>query len=474
MLWSTLLQSTLSLAWVIGLSGLPTTSTPRDALDATTQHLHELLFLGITQKSAQLKAIPGIAHHWHSQSNDTVWTFQLRTDLEDHAGQHISPKDVQKCILSYFDPQNPAIVTASFPKLKSVSLQENTLTIQLAHPDPHLDINMSLIRFFRPSDAPNSPCKASNAPLWTSGAFQPNTLPFLFKRGDKLKGTNLLNKTPLTFVFAQSNQTLLFRALRKELDILFNTFTLSQSIWFAKHQRDYFRIKSTTSTVDYLAFNHASPILKQKPFRKAIAFAIPRKSYVKFASDNLFQLANSFLSPALSGYEAPEISFDLKKAQKILPEKTTLRYLTTSSSIGMERALFISSSLKKIGIQLKIETVETGIFFSKIRSGDFDLFASRWIGVSDSEIYRLTVHSSGPRNRINYKNPKMDKLIEKGELKKIEALFSEELPYLPLWFWHNELWIRKKSGLTFSKNLSLSGSWYPLLSITPNSSEDKK
>jgi ABC-type transport system substrate-binding protein len=139
--------------------------------------------------------------------------------------------------------------------------------------------------------------------------------------------------------------------------------------------------------------------------------------------------------------------------------------------------------LKKIGIDLQLDVVEPAVFHFSVRKGAFQLFSSRWVGISDGSILYSTLRSGQPQNRVGYNNPKMDAILDQAVhemdpkkrlplIQESQELLAADLPYFPLWYWKNILILRKgmkRNGTQeiTPNDLSLSGALELLTEIPP-------
>ena len=154
-----------------------------------------------------------------------------------------------------------------------------------------------------------------------------------------------------------------------------------------------------------------------------------------------------------------------------------IHYKTTPVREGFETALMLREMLGRIGIRLELEVVEPAVFLQSVRKGNFEMYSSRWLGVSDGSLLYRTLDSKSPDNRVSYKNPRMDQLLEKAEaelepnrrtelLHEAQKIMADELPYFPLWFWHAGVVIRRDHPVLSkirAEDLSVTGALEPLL-----------
>src|SRR5262249_13542298 len=143
---------------------------------------------------------------------------------------------------------------------------------------------------------------------------------------------------------------------------------------------------------------------------------------------------------------------------------------------GIETALIVQDSLKKIGVQITLDVVEPAVFYASVKKGKFQLYSGRWVGVPDGSIFLKTLRSGQTDNRVGYSDPEMDAWLDQASsemytvrrielMKKVQIKMGQDLPYFPLWYWNNALILRKDLGGIQASELSRSGSFEPLSAV---------
>lgn len=471
------------------LEAPPATLNPRATLDATGQRLDMLLFRGLTQLDANLEAQGDLAESWKPLESGKTWEFRFRAGQKDLAGAPISTDDYVRCVRQYLDAKPTSPLKSSFPSFVSVAAKGDAVVFRLGAADPYFPKNASLLRFFRVEGAAE-PCQ------------DPTLLP-----GAKIVGTGPLEMRPfrlnpekevtlywpgdrdafLRFNIVRDETTRSLKILRGEGSLLQNALSKSKIEWLLEKKPGEYRwLNREGVSVSYLAYNLRDPILSDARVRRAIALAIDREQIVRYRHKGFLSLAGSLLSPLLPESENIPFPFDPAEAGRLLDEaghprgkdgyRFALRYKTTPARDGYEMAYIFQEMLKKVGIELRIEMVDFATYFASLRKGAFQLYSSRWVGVSDGAIFERTLQSGNPDNRVGYANPEVDALIREAmseidpkkraeSWKGIQRVMARDLPYFPLWFWSNALVLRKDIVGLEAKDLSLSGSYVPLLKL---------
>ena len=212
-----------------------------------------------------------------------------------------------------------------------------------------------------------------------------------------------------------------------------------------------------SSRTDFLSFNQ-----KQQPFqdvhvRRAIAYALDRQAMVKAVLFGNGRVANSFLTPALFGYDAnvqgPEYSVEKAKeelAQSSVPNgfKTTLQVGTgvvTENSLGQ----IIQQQLGAIGVHVDLKPVDPNAEFTNIQNFDYEMcFLYDTTDIIDpDELVNFSVAPSGGTYAFwtNYQNPQVDEWTKEAEHEftvskrqelytKIQEQVAQDVPVAPLYY----------------------------------------
>jgi peptide/nickel transport system substrate-binding protein len=176
-------------------------------------------------------------------------------------------------------------------------------------------------------------------------------------------------------------------------------------------------------------------MIQQGPFkdarvRKAMAHAFDYDAFIKGVWKGRASKALSPLPSAVWAF-APqaEIKQDLNLAKKLLAEAgypagsftVTIYILSTYGWFQPREAQILQADLKKLGIESKIQDIpDAGAYISAIKKPDVGpafyawTFANAYDDPEDN--LRRSYRSDGSLNFFGYKNPQVDKLIDKGAI----------------------------------------------------------
>ncbi len=472
------------------LDAPPSTLNPRASIDATGQRLGGLLFRALTRMDVRLKAQPDLAESWRVSRDGLRWTFRLKKDLRDHSGEAIDAARIAACLEEYRAGKPVSALQGAFPNWKATrvdSKEPRTVVVEMSAPDPYFQNNATLLRYFR-VEGDSRPCVEPTAdhPVIGSGDYRlPQWIaaPATELLMERVSRDEALQPR-LKFFFVRDDNTRALKLLRGEVDVAQNGVSLSKTRWLAREFADRFDLMETPGVnVSYLAFNHRDPLLKRPEIRRAIAMAIDREEIIRTKMFGFGALAGSFMEPSLPESRSISFPYNPGEAEKLLDRaglprdadgtRFHLKYRTTPVREGSEPALIFQRMLGRIGVQLDLDVVEPAVFLSAIHKGRFQLYSSRWVGVSDASIYYQTLYTGQSRNRVGFSDPEIDRLLKESmsgvhEARRIEligsvqTLMAEKLAYFPLWFWGNAVLARKGARIP---EISMSASLEPMARI---------
>ncbi len=259
----------------------------------------------------------------------------------------------------------------------------------------------------------------------------------------------------------QNAQTIRLALEKGDIDMSSSLTTLDIRDFMTNPKlKEKFRVYVSPSfVISYIVFN-----VKKKPFnnpkiRKAIAYLVNRGEIKKFAyNDILREDLYSMIPKNMWGYK-PVFNKkpDVQKAVKLLAEAgftkehpLKINYWYPAGHYGTDvekEAQIIKSQLEKTGvIKVTVKTTEWPTYLDYMTKGVLGMFRLGWAPDyidPDNYVYPF-LHSKADASLGSfYKNPELDKLIEKArsesDKKKREELYAKiqeylwkDAPYIPL------------------------------------------
>ncbi len=249
------------------------------------------------------------------------------------------------------------------------------------------------------------------------------------------------SKPLLHFKLVKDEVSLALHFLHGDGDLIYDTLSIAKTEWIKKNKG--IRVYSHDGLgMSYLGFNYKKEILSNLNVRKAISEALPVAKWIEF---KLFNWVTPIQAMNLPQYNPEDANQLLDKAglkKQANGTRFTLRYYTTPVREGNETAQLVRESLKKISIEVMVITLETSLFFDKIKKGDYDLFSSKWIRFNENEPIKDLLSEKGIRNYTHYSNDSLQKRFEQNPnltLSETKDIIADDLPFLPLYNWKHGL-----------------------------------
>ena len=220
------------------------------------------------------------------------------------------------------------------------------------------------------------------------------------------------------------------------------------------------------SVYTYLALNLRHPVLRHRRVRTAIAYAIDRDSIIRYLLHGYAEKADAVFprSHPLYPENVLRYSYNPSKAKELLDRagfpireekyRFVLEYKTSLSKLRVRIAQMIRKYLEDVGIGVRIRQLEWGTLFSDVVKGNFDVYSMDWVGLVDGDVLFYLFHSASVppdgANRVGYSNPAVVVLLEEARYtldpvrriqlyQKVQAILSQDLPYISLWHWKRVL-----------------------------------
>ena len=462
----------------------PDSMSPILSTDAYAQQIYPYIFDALIQFDARTGEPTGrLAESWTISKDGKTYDFYLRKNAVWHDGKPVTAEDVKFTFDAIKDP-----------KVDAAHLQNyfNGLVKTEAVDTHHVRCHMKEVYFRNLITLGDQQIMPKH--IYGVGDFNKNPAqrkpvgsgPYEFVKWDtgrliELKRTKNFWGDDLPYWKERFNfDRILFRvitessvavmALKKgDVDSIMDP-TLRQFISDfddAETEKNFYKVNFDTADGDgfgYIGWNLTLPLFSQKEVRQALAMAMPRDEINAKIYKNQRRLSVGQF-PKASPKTDPNlqpVAYDLAKAKNLLEtagwkdtngdgvldkngKKFAFELLFPAGNPDGERiALIFQQSLKQIGVEMNLKTLEWTVYLKQIDALKFDGLMMAWGSSLDSDPYQIW-HSSqtvtGGSNRIQFKNKRVDEILETArqtlDTKKRNALYQEftrivadEAPYL--------------------------------------------
>jgi peptide/nickel transport system substrate-binding protein len=202
-----------------------------------------------------------------------------------------------------------------------------------------------------------------------------------------------------------------------------------------------------------LEMNNAVAPFDKKEVRQAVAYAVPYKDILDSVFRGYAQPNRSIVGNGMPGsdFSSWKYDTDLNKAADLLraagyPDGEGADPVTITIRADWEEAersaILIQSKLNEIGLKTSVQKLAFAQFNEREQGKELQVWIDEWLSWVNDPWYHLSwnVSSDSPSNYTNYKNPRVDELIQKWTLstdkqprleasKEVQRLVNEDAPH---------------------------------------------
>ena len=402
-----------------------------------------------------MRLVPEIAKNWDVSDDGMKYIFHLRNDIFFHKNicfgadstRKLSSSDVEFSFKRLLDPALSAPGRWIFiDKLDSIKpfniVNDSTIEINLKKPfSPFLSLLTMQYCSIVPHEAVDFYQKKFNEMPVGTGPFKLNKWIdrqgiFLIRNPEYFK-KNLPLLEGVRVSFIEDRNTAYLEFIKREIDFFsgIQSSFASQLITVEGNLRpelkdQFIFLKSDYLNTEYLGINlEAFPqehAIRDKRVRQALNFALDKDLMVKTYRYGIGTVAHAgFIPKGLMAYDPQSVrgySLNVKKAKELLQvsgyfskPKLEKEIVIYTNKDYLDLVTFIARQWQEVGIELRIELLETGTLREKMRNGSIGFFRASWIADYPDEESFMTVFYSkngAPPNYTRFKNAEFDKLYE--------------------------------------------------------------
>ncbi len=497
---------------IVGLSQEPTVFNPLMLKIEVDDGIHFSVFDALFRTMPDGSIVPNLATEVPNQENGGLsadgleWRVKLRDDVKWHDGAPLTAEDVKFTLELIVDPDFRSWRTAGHNLVSDITVVSPTeLTWRMKEPfAPYLSFlteTFIVPKHVLEPEADKNAAAFNQAPIGT-GAF---------KWGNRVAGdhinlvanTNYHGEGPyieqLVFKYIPDLTVLYTQFKSGDIDLVGRQYITPDNYAEAKTLKNRVVQLQPAPAVEQIYLNLERPVFKDLAVREAIYAAIDKQAIIEALYYGLPEPVESYMPRGSIYYnkDLPKHEFSLERAEKLLDDagwvkgrdgiraKDGVRLsftnsTTTGNHLREQLQQFIQQTLKSIGIEMTISNLPAAVIW-----GDFwtlSQFDSVVVGINylvgaDPDVFNRfhsgAIRAQGGRgsNTAQYRNPRVDKLLEEGArsfdqarrieiYKEIQAIVRADLPFLPL-FSENSVqgWKSDIKGVVSNSN-TRSESWH--------------
>jgi peptide/nickel transport system substrate-binding protein/microcin C transport system substrate-binding protein len=466
------------------LGAEPPTIHPIMATDSSASQVNSFIHDSLAERSLLdiSRFEPRLAERWEESNKGLTYTFFLRKDAKFSDGKPVTAEDVKFSYEAIFIPDYKA--ARLIPYFQSIDRVEilDAHSVKVTFKEPYFQnfavfAGMSIIPKHVYGDLKAS--KRMNRTAVGAGPYRLDKFDkgqrIVLRRNPDWYGFKLdswkgyYNFDSIIFRFVTDRPVAFEMVKRGELDFeeLTSEFFVEKAVglpWGETVFKEQAKNRQPRG-YNYIGWNLNRPLFQDRRVRLALYHLINREemnkkfrmgmSLLATGPENLLsETANPSVKPVLFD---PDRARDLLRQagwsdtdrdgvldKKLEGKQTPFRFSITFANRDFEKYLTMyQEDLRKSGIQMSIQFMEWGSFLRQLEDGNFDAVQLGWGGVADSDhkqIWHSSSAQAGGSNRIGYKNPKVDELIDRARvetdrskrialMRQIYQLIAEDVPY---------------------------------------------
>lgn len=492
-----LIFSSLSLAngreLVVGLSSAPSNLSPFFATDANSQNIGRLLYLTLTDFSKDMNFSCRACKSFNErfEAGKHIIHFKLRSDLTFWDGEKIKAQTIRDVWKIFTNEESPkSIFRFAFAKIEDVKIL-GEYELELIFPSYTADnlSDLALLKILKIKEG-GDPKKLED--IIGSGPYRISHSSAL---GVTLTPAFDSSRDTLNFKVVKDETTLALKMMNNEIDLSVAQLSPRKVNWIENNVKHLDIVSEKGTNYIYVGLNHKNPHLAKPVFREALDKLIPRIKLVKYKMKETATLASSLFSPSFTNLFQSQLEptvYDPSAAKKLLLDNgykleegaltfngapVKLDWKISNNKATEEIVDAIIDEFSKAGIAVTKTVQEWGTFMRSMKTGQFDLVMSQWVGFTGAGMlsYVFSTKSFPPAgaNRGYFSDHKLDELLEAAEgpmppekrlenYRKATAIAVKDRAYLSLW--HPDIiWIARSclKGVSPYPN----GNFMPLLDI---------
>jgi oligopeptide transport system substrate-binding protein len=440
---------------------------PQKISDLTSLRVASNLYEGLTRYRADGTIEAGLANGWAASPDGLTWTFRLRPGLRFSDGAPLDAGTAAASLKRLLDPATAAPNATLFTMVSGVDAPDaRTLVLRLSAPFPAI-----LELLAHPSAAVLPMHDIERDPAgWTRDPAASGPYRLLrWQLHSRLDlAANLaywdaanVRTAKLAYLPIDDDQTAI-RRFRAGQAHTVGDFPASQLGLLRERLGEAVRVAPYRGSY-YWVFNTREPPFDDARVRRALSMAVDREKITAKLLGQGNPPAYGVVPPGLGGYGAAvrpawadwPMARRLAEAKRLLrqagygPDNPLVVEARFNSDVDHRRVgIALASFWKPLGVQLRLFNTEATLHFAALKTADFTLARSGWIGDLSAAENFLAIHRSdaGVLNYSGYRSPAYDRALAAGlaepdprarnaKLARAEAILVNDAPVLPIFFY---------------------------------------
>jgi peptide/nickel transport system substrate-binding protein/oligopeptide transport system substrate-binding protein len=437
---------------------------PQKASDLGSIRIARDQFEGLTRVDGEGHAEPGLAMGWSISADGRIWRFPLRKRLRFSDGAPIRAPLFTAIFARLRDPATASPNASLYRDIDSVTADDAAVTVKLKQPMPALPEllalpSMAALPLHRIATAGDGWTR--DRPLVTSGAYRLTE----WRLNERIR----LGRNPYWHGAAAPIAHIEWRPVPDRLTALrsfaageadtSSDFPPTRLAWLQRHAPGTAHVAPYNGSY-YFVFNMSKSPFNDRRVRQALNMAVDRRwiaeRLIGLGTKPAWGIVPSAIMEPLGDYRPSWAGWPAAKrqdaARRLLaaagfgPEHQLSFDIRFNSDADHRRvAVALSAMWRPLGVDAHLFNSEASLHFASLRSHDFALARSGWIGDLAAPENYLAIHRSdaGAINYAGYRSARFDRALDQAmseadprrrltAMRKAEALLMEDAPLIPI------------------------------------------
>jgi peptide/nickel transport system substrate-binding protein len=383
----------------------------------TSARIMQLIYDTLVVKNDKFEFVPSLAESFEESGDHREFTFHLRAGVTFHNGKQLTSADVKYTFDSLLSPALKSPIRGSVDKISSIDAPD-PLTVVFHAREPFYTFigNLPAIGII-PEGAGT---EILNSPIGSGpykfASYKDGSAVQLEANAAYWGGAPNIPRVHIKVV--TDNSTRQAELMSGEVDLAYNAQFDPETIRALGQRRDMQVILGDGASIGYLGVN-VSPtsVLSNQKLRQAVAYGIDRDVIIHRLLRDQARRANAIMPPEHWAYDAAVKAYDQdrERAKQLLdaagfpdPDgdgprtRVTLTMLTTTTQLSRNIASIMQDQLRRVGIQLELQSLEPATLFDKLSKAQFDLYYLIGIGFNQlTDVFQFVYHSRYQDSEFN-------------------------------------------------------------------------
>ena len=375
----------------------------------TSARVMQLIYETLVVKNERFELVPSLAEGIEESEDHKTFTFHLRRDVTFHNGKHLASSDVKYTFDSILSPEMKSPLRGAVDRIQSIEAPD-PLTVIFHAREPFYTFigNLPAIGVIPEGAGLEIIDRPIGSGPYRFVSYKDGQAIQLEANLDYWGGAPNIPRVQVKVV--TDNSTRQAELMSGEVDLAYNAQFDPETIRALSGRHDMQVVVGEGANIGYLGLNVSlNSQLSNKKLRQAIAYAIDREVIIHRLLRDQARKANAIMPPEHRAYDpnVPVYDHDPERAKQLLDEagftdpdgegprpRLTLTILTSTVQLSRNIASIIQDQLRRVGIQLELNSLESATLFDKLSKVQFDMYYLIGIGSNQlPDVFQFVYHS---------------------------------------------------------------------------------